>query len=136
MLPPLGSDCVHLGGCRLSVSLCCTFQSPQAPQEASEQPASPTSSCGGCQSSLAQEAPTASQGLLKLFQRNAPVEDLGAKGVSPERGSIATPGPRVGGRASLRFCARHRQCRPYGPQASAERPVCLLPEVGAVLSAA
>ncbi|EPQ06953.1 TBC1 domain family member 9B [Myotis brandtii] len=55
-------------------------ESSQAPQEASEQPASPSSSCGGCQSSLAQEAPTASQGLLKLFRRNAPVEDLGAKG--------------------------------------------------------
>ncbi|XP_054573084.1 TBC1 domain family member 9B isoform X1 [Eptesicus fuscus] len=55
-------------------------ESSQAPQEASEQPASPTASSGGCQSSLAQEAPTASQGLLKLFQRNAPVEDLGAKG--------------------------------------------------------
>ncbi|XP_016056972.1 PREDICTED: TBC1 domain family member 9B [Miniopterus natalensis] len=55
-------------------------ESSQAPQEASEQPASPTSPCGGLQNSLAQEAPTASQGLLKLFQRNAPMEDLGAKG--------------------------------------------------------
>ncbi|XP_036306081.1 TBC1 domain family member 9B isoform X5 [Pipistrellus kuhlii] len=57
-----------------------TPESSPAPQEASEQPASPTASSGGCQSSLAQEAPTASQGLLKLFRRNAPMEDLGAKG--------------------------------------------------------
>ncbi|XP_059551624.1 TBC1 domain family member 9B isoform X4 [Myotis daubentonii] len=55
-------------------------ESPPAPQEAPEQPASTGSPCGGCQSSLAQEAPTASQGLLKLFRRNTPVEDLGAKG--------------------------------------------------------
>nr|KAF6482309.1 TBC1 domain family member 9B [Molossus molossus] len=52
----------------------------KALQEASIQPTSPTSPCGGRQNSLAQEAPTAFQGLLKLFQRNAPMEDLGAKG--------------------------------------------------------
>ncbi|XP_043322931.1 TBC1 domain family member 9B isoform X5 [Cervus canadensis] len=51
-----------------------------APQELSEQPASPTSPLGGLQGGRAQEAPTASQGLLKLFQRNTPMEDLGAKG--------------------------------------------------------
>ncbi|XP_066128560.1 TBC1 domain family member 9B isoform X2 [Saccopteryx bilineata] len=56
-----------------------------APEEASEQPVSPTTPWGGRQSSLAQEAPTASQGLLKLFQRNAPVEDLGAKGAETEK---------------------------------------------------
>ncbi|XP_032952097.1 TBC1 domain family member 9B isoform X2 [Rhinolophus ferrumequinum] len=43
-----------------------------APQEALGQPASPTSHPQG--------APTASQGLLKLFQGNTPMEDLGAKG--------------------------------------------------------
>lgn len=63
--------------------LLCSFQPLPAPRE---QPASPTSPCGGRQGSLAQEAPTASQGLLKLFQRDTPVEDLGAKGVSPEHG--------------------------------------------------
>ncbi|KAK2501404.1 hypothetical protein MC885_004308 [Smutsia gigantea] len=55
-------------------------ESSCAPQEVSEQPASPTSPLGGHQSSHVQEAPTASQGLLKLFQRNVPMEDLGAKG--------------------------------------------------------
>ncbi|EPY87651.1 TBC1 domain family member 9B isoform b [Camelus ferus] len=56
------------------------LESPPASQDVSEQPASPTSPLDGHQSSRAQDAPTASQGLLKLFQRNAPVEDLGAKG--------------------------------------------------------
>jgi len=51
-----------------------------APAEASDQPASPTTPLGGRQSSSVQEAPTASQGLLKLFQGNSPMEDLGAKG--------------------------------------------------------
>nr|XP_044633458.1 TBC1 domain family member 9B isoform X2 [Equus asinus] len=51
-----------------------------APEAASEQPASPTSPLGGHQSSCAQQAPTASQGLLKLFQRSGSMEDLGAKG--------------------------------------------------------
>ncbi|XP_007465568.1 PREDICTED: TBC1 domain family member 9B [Lipotes vexillifer] len=55
-------------------------ESSPAPQEVSEQPASPTSPLGGLQGSHAQEAPTASQALLKLFQRNTPMEDLGAKG--------------------------------------------------------
>ncbi|KAM5217484.1 TBC1 domain family member 9B isoform 3-T3 [Hipposideros larvatus] len=50
-------------------------QAPEAspaPQEELGQPASPTSSPHG--------APTAYQGLLKLFQGNTPMEDLGAKG--------------------------------------------------------
>ncbi|XP_016003234.2 TBC1 domain family member 9B isoform X2 [Rousettus aegyptiacus] len=55
-------------------------ESSPAAQEASEQPSNPSSQCGGRQSTLPQEAPTASQGLLRLFQRNTPVEDLGAKG--------------------------------------------------------
>ncbi|XP_039736170.1 TBC1 domain family member 9B isoform X3 [Pteropus medius] len=55
-------------------------ESSPASQEASEQPSNPSSLCGGRQSTLPQEAPTASQGLLRLFQRNTPVEDLGAKG--------------------------------------------------------
>lgn len=50
-----------------------------------EQPASPASPLSSRQSFCAQEVPTASQGLLKLFQKNSPMEDLGAKGVSPER---------------------------------------------------
>ncbi|XP_045855183.1 TBC1 domain family member 9B isoform X4 [Meles meles] len=52
---------------------------PPAPAEAADQP-SPTSPLGGRQGSSVQEAPTASQGLLKLFQGNSPMEDLGAKG--------------------------------------------------------
>ncbi|XP_047633826.1 TBC1 domain family member 9B isoform X3 [Phacochoerus africanus] len=44
------------------------------------QPSSPTSPLGDHQGACAQEAPTASQGLLKLFQRSTPMEDLGAKG--------------------------------------------------------
>lgn len=51
-----------------------------APQEVPEQPASPASPLSSRQSFCAQEAPTASQGLLKLFQKNSPMEDLGAKG--------------------------------------------------------
>ncbi|XP_032191177.1 TBC1 domain family member 9B isoform X3 [Mustela erminea] len=52
---------------------------PLAPAEATDQP-SPTTPLGGRQGSSVQEAPTASQGLLKLFQGNSPMEDLGAKG--------------------------------------------------------
>ncbi|XP_036857897.2 TBC1 domain family member 9B isoform X2 [Manis javanica] len=55
-------------------------ESSSALQEVSERPASPTSPLSDCQSSHVQEAPTTSQGLLKLFQRNVPMEDLGAKG--------------------------------------------------------
>ncbi|XP_014442954.1 TBC1 domain family member 9B isoform X2 [Tupaia chinensis] len=50
------------------------------PQELSEQPGSPASPLSSCPSLCAQEPPTASQGLLKLFQTNSPMEDLGAKG--------------------------------------------------------
>ncbi|XP_043441301.1 TBC1 domain family member 9B isoform X1 [Prionailurus bengalensis] len=51
-----------------------------APTEASDQLTSPSTPLGGRQSSSVQDAPTSSQGLLKLFQRNSPMEDLGAKG--------------------------------------------------------
>ncbi|XP_078220874.1 TBC1 domain family member 9B isoform X7 [Callithrix jacchus] len=55
-------------------------ESSPAPQEVSEQPASPASPLNSHQSFCVQEVPTASQGLLKLFQKNSPMEDLGAKG--------------------------------------------------------
>ncbi|XP_006898180.1 PREDICTED: TBC1 domain family member 9B isoform X2 [Elephantulus edwardii] len=55
-------------------------KSPSTPQEVLEQPASPSSTLSGCPSFSMQEVPTASQGLLKLFQRNSPTEVLGAKG--------------------------------------------------------
>ncbi|XP_025779752.1 TBC1 domain family member 9B [Puma concolor] len=51
-----------------------------APPKASDQLTSPSTPLGGRQSSSVQDAPTSSQGLLKLFQRNSPMEDLGAKG--------------------------------------------------------
>lgn len=72
-------------GCHLAqgLPLCSVSQPSPAPQELSEQPG-PTSPLGGLPGGRAQEAPTASQGLLRLFQRNTPVEDLGAKGVSPD----------------------------------------------------
>lgn len=60
---------------------CCPFQASPAPQEEFGQPASPTTRPHG--------APTTYQGLLKLFHGNTPMEDLGAKGVSQEHGSIA-----------------------------------------------
>ncbi|KAM8764944.1 TBC1 domain family member 9B isoform 1-T1 [Rhynchonycteris naso] len=56
-----------------------------SPQEASEQPVSRTAPWGSRQSSLAQDAPTASQGLLRLFRRNTPLEDLGAEGAETEK---------------------------------------------------
>uniref|UniRef100_A0A5F9CXE4 E3 ubiquitin-protein ligase RNF130 n=1 Tax=Oryctolagus cuniculus TaxID=9986 RepID=A0A5F9CXE4_RABIT len=52
---------------------------PASP-ETSEQPTSPSSPLSGHRGFCAQEVPTASQGLLKLFRRNSPVEDLGVKG--------------------------------------------------------
>lgn len=52
---------------------------PASP-ETSEQPTSPSSPLSGRRGFCAQEVPTASQGLLKLFRRNSPVEDLGVKG--------------------------------------------------------
>ncbi|XP_008048617.1 TBC1 domain family member 9B isoform X2 [Carlito syrichta] len=55
-------------------------ESPLAPEMVTELPASPDSPPGGHPGFGAQEAPTSSQGLLKLFQGNSPVEDLGAKG--------------------------------------------------------
>ncbi|XP_031791365.1 TBC1 domain family member 9B [Piliocolobus tephrosceles] len=55
-------------------------ESSPAPQEVPEQPASPASPLSSRQSFCVQEVPTASQGLLKLFQKNSPMEDLGAKG--------------------------------------------------------
>ncbi|XP_039316595.1 TBC1 domain family member 9B isoform X2 [Saimiri boliviensis] len=55
-------------------------ESSPAPEEVSEQPTSPASPLNSHQSFCVQEVPTASQGLLKLFQKNSPMEDLGAKG--------------------------------------------------------
>ncbi|XP_069932610.1 TBC1 domain family member 9B isoform X2 [Oryctolagus cuniculus] len=52
---------------------------PASP-ETSEQPTSPSSPLSGHRGFCAQEVPTASQGLLKLFRRNSPVEDFGVKG--------------------------------------------------------
>ncbi|XP_012588776.1 PREDICTED: TBC1 domain family member 9B isoform X2 [Condylura cristata] len=55
-------------------------ESSEASRKALEEPASLSSTLSGRHISRAQEAPTASQGLLKLFQRNTHMEDLGAKG--------------------------------------------------------
>ncbi|XP_076994322.1 TBC1 domain family member 9B isoform X1 [Tamandua tetradactyla] len=55
-------------------------ESSSALPEMLDKPTSPTSSPGGCQRFCIQDAPTASQGLLRLFQRNTSVEVLGAKG--------------------------------------------------------
>uniref|UniRef100_A0A8D2HH49 TBC1 domain family member 9B n=1 Tax=Urocitellus parryii TaxID=9999 RepID=A0A8D2HH49_UROPR len=55
-------------------------ESLPASQEVPELPTSPSSPLSGYQNFSAQEVPTASQGLLKVFQRNSPMEDLGAKG--------------------------------------------------------
>ncbi|XP_042638558.1 TBC1 domain family member 9B [Orycteropus afer afer] len=55
-------------------------ESLSAPQELLAQPTSPSSTLSGCQSFCTQKVPTASQGLLKLFQRNSSTEVLGAKG--------------------------------------------------------
>lgn len=59
-------------------------ESLPAPQEAQEARTSPSSPLGSPLSFSAQEVPTTSQGLLKVFQKNSPMEDLGAKGVSLE----------------------------------------------------
>ncbi|XP_004696906.1 TBC1 domain family member 9B isoform X2 [Echinops telfairi] len=56
-----------------------TPESPSAPQEVLEQPTSPSSSLSDCQSFYTQEVPTASQGLLRLFQGDSSMEVLGAK---------------------------------------------------------
>ncbi|XP_034360596.1 TBC1 domain family member 9B isoform X2 [Arvicanthis niloticus] len=55
-------------------------ESLPTPQEASEPPTSPSSPLSSPPSLSTQEIPTTSQGLLKVFQKNSPMEDLGAKG--------------------------------------------------------
>nr|XP_006987203.1 TBC1 domain family member 9B [Peromyscus maniculatus bairdii] len=55
-------------------------ESLPAPQEAPEPPTSPSSPLSCPPSFSTQEVPTTSQGLLKVFQKNSPMEDLGAKG--------------------------------------------------------
>ncbi|XP_055971644.1 TBC1 domain family member 9B [Sorex fumeus] len=55
-------------------------EDPESPQEFTELPAHPSSPLGGAQGANVLEAPTASQGLLKLFQGATQMEDLGAKG--------------------------------------------------------
>ncbi|XP_049634172.1 TBC1 domain family member 9B [Suncus etruscus] len=52
----------------------------ESPQKFTELPASPSSPLEKTQLPSVLEAPTASQGLLKLFQKDTPIEDLGAKG--------------------------------------------------------
>ncbi|XP_051024405.1 TBC1 domain family member 9B isoform X1 [Acomys russatus] len=55
-------------------------ESLPTPQEAPEARTSPSSPLGSPPSFSTQEVPTTSQGLLKVFQKNSPMEDLGAKG--------------------------------------------------------
>ncbi|XP_036051836.1 TBC1 domain family member 9B isoform X1 [Onychomys torridus] len=55
-------------------------ESLPAPQETPEPPTSPSSPLSSPPSFSTQEVPTTSQGLLKVFQKNSPMEDLGAKG--------------------------------------------------------
>ncbi|KAM7333335.1 hypothetical protein ACRRTK_006655 [Alexandromys fortis] len=55
-------------------------ESLPAPREAPEPPTNPSSPLSSPPSFNTQEVPTASQGLLKVFQKNSPMEDLGAKG--------------------------------------------------------
>ncbi|XP_048640651.1 TBC1 domain family member 9B isoform X7 [Marmota marmota marmota] len=69
----------HPGGRKASVADPAPESLP-ASQEVPELPTSPSSPLSGYQNFSAQEVPTASQGLLKVFQRNSPMEDLGAKG--------------------------------------------------------
>lgn len=68
-----------IGGTKASVSDPAPESLP-TPQEASEPPASPSSPLSSPPSFSTQEIPTTSQGLLKVFQKNSPMEDLGAKG--------------------------------------------------------
>nr|XP_045007660.1 TBC1 domain family member 9B isoform X2 [Jaculus jaculus] len=73
----------HLGGIivgRKTSIVDSVLESFPVPQETSEPPTSPSSPLSSPPSFSAQEVPTASQGLLKVFQRNSPMEDLGAKG--------------------------------------------------------
>ncbi|CAO2642803.1 TBC1 domain family member 9B [Lemmus lemmus] len=55
-------------------------ESLPAPREAPGPPTNPSSPLSSPPSFNTQEVPTASQGLLKVFQKNSPMEDLGAKG--------------------------------------------------------
>ncbi|XP_021032339.1 TBC1 domain family member 9B isoform X1 [Mus caroli] len=68
-----------VGGTKASVSDPAPESLP-TPQEASEPPANPSSPLSSPPSFSTQEIPTTSQGLLKVFQKNSPMEDLGAKG--------------------------------------------------------
>ncbi|XP_055453113.1 TBC1 domain family member 9B isoform X2 [Psammomys obesus] len=67
------------GGTKASI-LDAAQESLPVPQEAQESPSSPSSPLSSPPSSSTQEVPTTSQGLLKVFQKNSPMEDLGAKG--------------------------------------------------------
>lgn len=67
------------GGTKASI-LDAAQESLPVPQEAQESPTSPSSPLSSPPSSSTQEVPTTSQGLLKVFQKNSPMEDLGAKG--------------------------------------------------------
>lgn len=108
--PATGPKAVHSG----ARPPCCVFQSSPALQEVSERPASPTSPLSDCQSSHVQEAPTTSQGLLKLFQRNVPMEDLGAKGVSQSVGPCHHAGPGLGDAGHSLWPCDSRHLGPLG----------------------
>ncbi|XP_052614032.1 TBC1 domain family member 9B isoform X2 [Peromyscus californicus insignis] len=69
----------NTGGTKASVADPAPESLP-APQEAPEPPTSPSSPLSCPPSFSTQEVPTTSQGLLKVFQKNSPMEDLGAKG--------------------------------------------------------
>ncbi|XP_005071921.1 TBC1 domain family member 9B isoform X2 [Mesocricetus auratus] len=69
----------NTGGTKASVSDPAPESLP-ASQEAPEPPTSPSSPLSSPPSFSTQEVPTTSQGLLKVFQKNSPMEDLGAKG--------------------------------------------------------
>uniref|UniRef100_A0A8C2MW01 TBC1 domain family member 9B n=1 Tax=Cricetulus griseus TaxID=10029 RepID=A0A8C2MW01_CRIGR len=69
----------NAGGTKASVSDPAPESLP-ASQEAPEPPTSPSSPLRSPPSFSTQEVPTTSQGLLKVFQKNSPIEDLGAKG--------------------------------------------------------
>lgn len=69
----------NTGGTKASV-VDPALESLPAPQEAPEPPTSPSSPLSCPPSFSTQEVPTTSQGLLKVFQKNSPMEDLGAKG--------------------------------------------------------
>ncbi|EHB17420.1 TBC1 domain family member 9B, partial [Heterocephalus glaber] len=73
------SRSLSLGGGRAS-TVGPAPESLPAPQELPETPTSPTSPLCSRLSFGAQDVPTVSQGLLKVFQRHPAMEDLGAKG--------------------------------------------------------